>query len=299
MPHFHPLPLRGWGCRLRLDPGAVWDLVRFLQGGVGCCLTRAEITAPPLYCSTILPFHCCTTLLGYSSTTLLLCAPGTLKEYSQWKNKNVQYSRLVSTRKAHLSIRTSHTNHIMNSWVVKKHTSHTGRVIYSRVVVDLCIQYQSHKYWNVLSSHYDTSSSSQGPCGSNVCTGWQRLVHTLDYLYDSYELMTCNGALSKSVRKKSINVSDDMHGSTTTCEFIIRFVRLVQMDKWALRESTSRQYWTTLMENYSFNYSFNFVSREKHVCRAASRGGGGGVLPYICYTGMCRWIGYGFQASLS
>ena len=23
---------------------------------------------------------------------------------------------------------------------------------------------------------------------------------------------------------------------------------------------------------------------------------GGGVLPYICYTGMCRWRGYGFQA---
>ena len=26
------------------------------------------------------------------------------------------------------------------------------------------------------------------------------------------------------------------------------------------------------------------------------RGGGGGVLPYIDYTGMCRWPGYGFQA---
>ena len=24
--------------------------------------------------------------------------------------------------------------------------------------------------------------------------------------------------------------------------------------------------------------------------------GGGGVLPYIGYTGMCRWRGYGFQA---
>ena len=26
------------------------------------------------------------------------------------------------------------------------------------------------------------------------------------------------------------------------------------------------------------------------------RGGGGAVLSYIGYTGMCRWRGYGFQA---
>ena len=25
-------------------------------------------------------------------------------------------------------------------------------------------------------------------------------------------------------------------------------------------------------------------------------GGGGGVLPYLGYIGMCRWEGYGFQA---
>ena len=28
-------------------------------------------------------------------------------------------------------------------------------------------------------------------------------------------------------------------------------------------------------------------------------GGGGGALPYLGYTGTCRWIGYGFLASLS
>ena len=27
-----------------------------------------------------------------------------------------------------------------------------------------------------------------------------------------------------------------------------------------------------------------------------SPGGGGGAVPYIGYTGMCRWKGYGFQA---
>ena len=27
---------------------------------------------------------------------------------------------------------------------------------------------------------------------------------------------------------------------------------------------------------------------------APGRGGGGGVLPYMAYTGMCRWTGYGF-----
>ena len=37
-----------------------------------------------------------------------------------------------------------------------------------------------------------------------------------------------------------------MHGSTTTREYIRRFVRLVQMDKSALRVDTSRQYWTFL-----------------------------------------------------
>ena len=30
-----------------------------------------------------------------------------------------------------------------------------------------------------------------------------------------------------------------------------------------------------------------------------ARGGGGGVLPYLGYTGTCRCIGYGFLASLS
>ena len=34
------------------------------------------------------------------------------------------------------------------------------------------------------------------------------------------------------------------------------------------------------------------------LCDVISGGGGGGVLPYICYTGTCRWIGYVFQGSL-
>ena len=46
--------------------------------------------------------------------------------------------------------------------------------------------------------------------------------------------------------EKVLSVSNDMHGPTTTREFIRRFVRLVRMDKWALRVDTSRQYWTTL-----------------------------------------------------
>ena len=39
-----------------------------------------------------------------------------------------------------------------------------------------------------------------------------------------------------------------MHGSTTTREYIRRFVRLVRMDKSALRVDTSRQYWTFLFQ---------------------------------------------------
>ena len=47
--------------------------------------------------------------------------------------------------------------------------------------------------------------------------------------------------------EKILSVSNDMHGSTTTREYIRRPVRLVRMDKSALRVDTSRQYWTTLL----------------------------------------------------
>ena len=46
--------------------------------------------------------------------------------------------------------------------------------------------------------------------------------------------------------EKVLSVSNDMHGSTMTREYIRRPVRLVRMDKSALRVDTSRQYWTTL-----------------------------------------------------
>ena len=46
-----------------------------------------------------------------------------------------------------------------------------------------------------------------------------------------------------------------MHGSTTTCEYIRRFVRLVGMDKSALRVDTSRQYWTFLLDVVSCSLS--------------------------------------------
>ena len=43
-----------------------------------------------------------------------------------------------------------------------------------------------------------------------------------------------------------------MHGSTTTREYIRRFVRLLQMDKSALRVNTSRQYYTYYVELSNF-----------------------------------------------
>ena len=77
-----------------------------------------------------------------------------------------------------------------------------------------------------------------------ICTGRQRLVNILDDPYDSYaESTTRNGALSSSLCEKVLSVSNDMHGSTTTREYIRRLVR---MDKSALRVDTSRQYWTNL-----------------------------------------------------
>ena len=44
------------------------------------------------------------------------------------------------------------------------------------------------------------------------------------------------------------------------------------------------------------------VATEPHwppISSTLPGGGGGGALPYLGYTGTCRWIGYGFLASLS
>ena len=68
-----------------------------------------------------------------------------LSALSEWIVKNVQYWRLVSTRKADLSTSTSRTNCLM----------------YSRVVVDPCMCYQ------IIIIH-DTSGTSQGPCGCRL-----------------------------------------------------------------------------------------------------------------------------------
>ena len=34
--------------------------------------------------------------------------------------------------------------------------------------------------------------------------------------------------------------------------------------------------------------------KYKHGHGVRRGGGGGGILPYMAYTGMCRWTGYGF-----
>ena len=74
-----------------------------------------------------------------------------------------------------------------------------------------------------------------------IFTGRQRLVNTLDDPYDSYE-STATGTLRCVMHDNDLEKK--MHGSTTTREYIRRFVRLVRMDKSALRGDTSRQYWT-------------------------------------------------------
>ena len=133
--------------------------------------------------------------------------------------KNVQYWRLVSTRKIDLSIRTSRTN----------------RLMYSRVVVDPCMCYQ------IIIIH-DTSGTSQGPCGC-------RLVRVVT-------LVPVKGPSQVLCAEKVLSVSNDMHGSTTTREYIRRPVR---MDKSALRVDTSRQYWTTLI------FQWHETRREVHL----------------------------------
>ena len=44
--------------------------------------------------------------------------------------------------------------------------------------------------------------------------------------------------------------------------------------------------------------SINFVAMNKHMEKLPPPGGGG-VLPYMGYIGMCRCEGYGFQAVYS
>ena len=69
-----------------------------------------------------------------------------------------------------------------------------------------------------------------------------------------------------------------MHGSTTTREFIIRFVRLVRMDQWALRVETSRQYWATL-----FLWSpLILCSSHRHYVNFPSTSTGG--WKHLCFT---------------
>ena len=66
-----------------------------------------------------------------------------------------------------------------------------------------------------------------------------------------------------------------MHGSTTTREYIRRFVRLVRMDKSALRVDTSRQYWTFLnwlgIHHLNLAYVFAGRSRSGWSCPLCSR----------------------------
>ena len=46
-------------------------------------------------------------------------------------------------------------------------------------------------------------------------------------------------------------------------------------------------------------YCFQELEPEQWRFCDTGVGWGGGVLPYICYTGMCRWKGYGFRAIYS
>ena len=47
------------------------------------------------------------------------------------------------------------------------------------------------------------------------------------------------------------------------------------------------------------HHSNTLVERPKLVIHTRGPGGGGGVLPYMGYIGMCRCEGYGFQAVYS
>ena len=61
-------------------------------------------------------------------------------------------------------------------------------------------------------------------------------------------------------------------------------------------------YKVTQLEDTSkeaLNSSFEILSEIKKSIASSLRLTPGGALPYLGYTGTCRWIGYGFLASLS
>ena len=128
----------------------------------------------------------------------------------------VQYWRLVSTRKAHLSIR----------------TSRTGRLMYSRVVVDPWIHSVKCEFWHLHIPHI-VVLVERGifilPCAFHalllvergililscafresvmIFTDRQRLVNTLDDPYDSYEWTS---QLYESIQVVSIGHSWSSH----------------------------------------------------------------------------------------
>ena len=156
--------------------------------------------------------------------------------------KNVQYWRLVSTRKAHLSVRTSRTN----------------RLMYSRVVVDPCIfitrslSYMTlpvHRKVPVAVDSYESYGSSN--VFTSRCRPWISLLtlqmHKEEWvsrvlLRTTREMRTGEWiflvllrTMRGMCRCQISHFTELIHGSTTTREFIRRFVRLVRMDKWALQ----------------------------------------------------------------
>ena len=50
-------------------------------------------------------------------------------------------------------------------------------------------------------------------------------------------------------------------------------------------------------ESQWYRYRLSYSNVEK--CKLHLAPGGGGALPYMAYTGTCRWIGYGFWPLLS
>ena len=167
--------------------------------------------------------------------------------------KNVQYWRLVSTRKAHLSISTSRTN----------------RLMYSRVVVDLCIFITRSLSYMTLLVHHKVPvavDSYESYRSSNVFTSCCRPVNIITDSLNAHGRMSipsftknnawiAHGRMSILVllrttremrtgewifllllrtmrgmcRCQNAHFTEWIHGSTTTCEFIRRPVRLVRV----------------------------------------------------------------------
>ena len=98
-------------------------------------------------------------------------------------------------------------------------------------------------------------------------------------------------AAPKGLDFQFLKVLGSVRLSRRLCKILVQFLAFVLFSK------TPRNLFY-ITHSRSVRSIFPFLP-DFQVLKTTRSPGGGGVLPYLGYTGTCRWIGYGFLASLS